>query len=184
MQVARTMPWYECFLTCNKLHTFNTIPTLKLICTFNIRYITDVSYQLQIAPVEEWLIEWCRKYVSNSGLSLAVCWCNLRLPLKTTVLGTETVVHQQQILHIVAPHRLPGKSYCPWRKLCRVYWMCWTLQDLTAIGITKPAHRKRLKAEISKLHIHDGIPDFKPVGASSDGSQMLSGVRRGCWGMG
>ena len=36
-------------------------------------------------------------------------------------------------------------------------------QDLTAIGITKPAHRKRLKAEISKLHIHDGIPDFKPV---------------------
>ena len=36
-------------------------------------------------------------------------------------------------------------------------------QDLTAIGITKPAHRKRLKAEISKLNIHDGIPDFKPV---------------------
>lgn len=36
-------------------------------------------------------------------------------------------------------------------------------QDLTAIGITKPAHRKRLKAELSKLHIHDGIPDYKPV---------------------
>ncbi|ELT94364.1 hypothetical protein CAPTEDRAFT_102982, partial [Capitella teleta] len=38
-----------------------------------------------------------------------------------------------------------------------------TPEDLTAVGITKPAHRKRLKAELSKLHIHDGIPDFKPV---------------------
>ena len=38
-------------------------------------------------------------------------------------------------------------------------------QDLTAIGITKPAHRKRLKAEIARLHIHDGIPDFCPVGS-------------------
>jgi hypothetical protein len=36
-------------------------------------------------------------------------------------------------------------------------------QDLTAIGITKPNHRKRLKAEIARLHIHDGIPDFCPV---------------------
>ena len=42
-------------------------------------------------------------------------------------------------------------------------WLLSVLQDLTAIGITKPAHRKRLKAEISKLQIHDGIPDFKPV---------------------
>ncbi|XP_076444536.1 LOW QUALITY PROTEIN: uncharacterized protein LOC143282697 [Babylonia areolata] len=37
-----------------------------------------------------------------------------------------------------------------------------TPEDLTAIGITKPAHRKRLKAEIARLHIHDGIPDFCP----------------------
>lgn len=36
-------------------------------------------------------------------------------------------------------------------------------QDLTAIGITKPAHRKRLKSEIARLNIHDGIPDFRPV---------------------
>ncbi|KAH9505217.1 hypothetical protein Btru_058980 [Bulinus truncatus] len=35
-------------------------------------------------------------------------------------------------------------------------------QDLTAIGITKPAHRKRLKSEIARLNIHDGIPDYKP----------------------
>nr|KAG5713412.1 hypothetical protein BaRGS_024960 [Batillaria attramentaria] len=37
-----------------------------------------------------------------------------------------------------------------------------TPEDLTAIGITKPAHRKRLKAEIARLHISDGIPDFCP----------------------
>jgi len=36
-------------------------------------------------------------------------------------------------------------------------------QDLTAIGITKPSARKKLKSEIGKLMIHDGIPDFKPV---------------------
>ena len=38
-----------------------------------------------------------------------------------------------------------------------------TPQDLTAIGISKPGHRKKLKAEIGRLNIHDGIPDFKPV---------------------
>ncbi|GFN87262.1 caskin-1 [Plakobranchus ocellatus] len=37
-----------------------------------------------------------------------------------------------------------------------------TPEDLTAIGITKPAHRKRLKSEIARLNIHDGIPDFRP----------------------
>ncbi|XP_067941655.1 caskin-2-like isoform X2 [Watersipora subatra] len=38
-----------------------------------------------------------------------------------------------------------------------------TPEDLTAIGITKPVHRKKLKREISKLNIHDGIPDFMPA---------------------
>jgi len=41
--------------------------------------------------------------------------------------------------------------------------VCSYLQDLTAIGITKPSVRKKLKSEIGKLTIHDGIPDFKPV---------------------
>lgn len=41
--------------------------------------------------------------------------------------------------------------------------MNFVFQDLSAIGITKPGHRKRLKAEIARLNIHDGIPDFKPV---------------------
>jgi len=34
---------------------------------------------------------------------------------------------------------------------------------LTAIGITRPSVRKKLKAEIGKLTISDGIPDYKPV---------------------
>lgn len=35
-------------------------------------------------------------------------------------------------------------------------------EDLTAIGITKPSVRKKLKSEIGRLTIHDGIPDYKP----------------------
>ena len=38
-----------------------------------------------------------------------------------------------------------------------------TPEDLNAIGITKPAHRKKLKAEISRLNISDGLPDYIPV---------------------
>ena len=38
-----------------------------------------------------------------------------------------------------------------------------TPEDLTAIGIQKPAHRKTLKSEISKLDIGDGLPNFIPV---------------------
>lgn len=37
-----------------------------------------------------------------------------------------------------------------------------TPEDLTAVGITKPLHRRNLKAEIAKLNISDGIPDYKP----------------------
>lgn len=33
-----------------------------------------------------------------------------------------------------------------------------TPEDLTAIGITRPQHRRKLKQEISKLNISDGIP--------------------------
>ena len=29
---------------------------------------------------------------------------------------------------------------------------------------TKPGHRTHLKAEIVRLNIHDGLPDYKPVG--------------------
>ena len=38
-----------------------------------------------------------------------------------------------------------------------------TPEDLNAIGITKPVHRKKLKAEIMRLNISDGLPDFIPV---------------------
>ena len=37
------------------------------------------------------------------------------------------------------------------------------LQDLTAIGITKPGHRKRISAMISQLTEPDGIPNVRPV---------------------
>ena len=38
-----------------------------------------------------------------------------------------------------------------------------TPEDLTAIGIKKPNHRKRLKAEITRLNIPDGLPNYIPV---------------------
>jgi len=37
------------------------------------------------------------------------------------------------------------------------------LQDLTAIGIKKPNHRKKLKAEIAQLNVADGLPEYIPV---------------------
>lgn len=37
-----------------------------------------------------------------------------------------------------------------------------TPEDLTAIGIKKPNHRKKLKAEIVKLNIADGLPNYIP----------------------
>jgi len=38
-----------------------------------------------------------------------------------------------------------------------------TPEDLTAIGVQDPGHRKRLKAEINRLTISDGIPEGVPV---------------------
>lgn len=38
-----------------------------------------------------------------------------------------------------------------------------TPEDLTAIGIKKPNHRKRLKAEIAQLNLPDNLPDYIPV---------------------
>jgi len=41
--------------------------------------------------------------------------------------------------------------------ICRM-----TPEDLTAIGIKKPNHRKKLKAEIAQLNIADGLPEYIP----------------------
>lgn len=38
-----------------------------------------------------------------------------------------------------------------------------TPEDLTAIGIKKPNHRKKLKAEIAQLNLPDNLPEFIPV---------------------
>ena len=37
-----------------------------------------------------------------------------------------------------------------------------TPEDLTAIGIKKPNHRKKIKAEIVKLTFPDGLPNYIP----------------------
>ena len=42
-----------------------------------------------------------------------------------------------------------------------------TPEDLTAVGIKKPNHRKRLKEEIGRLNISDGLPDYIPVSTSN-----------------
>ncbi|KAM9770175.1 caskin-1-like isoform 4-T4 [Menidia menidia] len=40
---------------------------------------------------------------------------------------------------------------------------CMTPEDLTAIGVMKPGHRKKLATEISKLSSTDWLPDHKPA---------------------
>ncbi|XP_061575417.1 caskin-1-like isoform X5 [Cololabis saira] len=40
---------------------------------------------------------------------------------------------------------------------------CMTPEDLTAIGVMKPGHRKKLTSEISKLPSTDWLPDHKPA---------------------
>lgn len=41
-----------------------------------------------------------------------------------------------------------------------------TPQDLTAIGVTDPSKRQKLLAEIKRLNLQDGIPNFMPAGLS------------------
>jgi len=40
-------------------------------------------------------------------------------------------------------------------------------QDLTAIGVTKPGHRKKITSEINKLSVNEWLPDQKPVSADT-----------------
>ncbi len=35
-----------------------------------------------------------------------------------------------------------------------------TPEDLNAIGVTKPHHRKKIKSEISQLNISEGLPEI------------------------
>lgn len=42
-------------------------------------------------------------------------------------------------------------------------YMCVVPQDLTAIGVTKPGHRKKISMEIGKLSIPEWLPDYIPV---------------------
>lgn len=60
-----------------------------------------------------------------------------------------------------------------------------TPEDLTAIGIKKPNHRKKLKAEIAQLNISDGLPDYIP-GSLDEWLRLLRleeyGAALGCQG--
>ncbi|XP_019397403.1 PREDICTED: caskin-1 isoform X1 [Crocodylus porosus] len=38
-----------------------------------------------------------------------------------------------------------------------------TPEDLTAIGVTKPGHRKKIASEINSLNIPEWLPEYKPV---------------------
>lgn len=38
-----------------------------------------------------------------------------------------------------------------------------SLQDLTAIGVTKPGHRKKISIEINNLNIPEWLPEYIPV---------------------
>ena len=51
-----------------------------------------------------------------------------------------------------------------------------TPEDLTAIGIKKPNHRKRLKSEITLLNIPDGLPPYIPV---SKGCCIILSAKKG-----
>ena len=45
--------------------------------------------------------------------------------------------------------------------VCVCFLVC--VKDLTAIGITKPGHRKKMTSEINKLSVTEWLPDQKPV---------------------
>ncbi|KAI6076613.1 Caskin-1 [Aix galericulata] len=38
-----------------------------------------------------------------------------------------------------------------------------TPEDLTAIGVTKPGHRKKIASEINNLNIPEWLPEYKPA---------------------
>lgn len=63
-------------------------------------------------------------------------------------------------------------------------------QDLTAIGVTKPGHRKKIASEINNLNIPEWLPEYKPVRAAWSwgqqshiwgGNQSTQGGRGGSW---
>merc|ERR1719216_808992 len=50
-----------------------------------------------------------------------------------------------------------------------------TPEDLTAIGVKKPHHRKKLTSEIAKLDVPDGLPVHLPQTIE----ELMSGLRLG-----
>ena len=56
-----------------------------------------------------------------------------------------------------------------------------TPEDLTAIGIKKPNHRKRLKSEITLLNIPDGLPSYIPVSKDLENNMNHSNILVKCF---
>lgn len=47
-------------------------------------------------------------------------------------------------------------------------------QDLTAIGVTKPGHRKKIASEIAQLSITEWLPNYIPVSGQLARAPTLS----------
>lgn len=66
----------------------------------------------------------------------------------------------------------PEVSFIECRNGIEFYFVSF-VKDLTAIGITHPSHRRKIKNEIARLHLPDGLPD-KKLDTLND---WLSGLR-------
>ncbi|XP_071976141.1 caskin-1 isoform X8 [Engystomops pustulosus] len=53
-----------------------------------------------------------------------------------------------------------------------------TPEDLTAIGVTKPGHRKKIFSEINSLNIGEWLPEYKPVSVQVRSPPQASLYRR------
>ncbi|XP_050980961.1 caskin-2 isoform X6 [Labeo rohita] len=105
-----------------------------------------------------------------------------RIPLSSSRLGEHHVIHSQQILD--------GKdAEAIYQWLCEFQLEQYTSnfltagydvptisrmtpEDLTAIGVTKPGHRKKISMEIGNMNIPEWLPDYIP----SDIGKWLSAI--------
>ncbi len=58
--------------------------------------------------------------------------------------------------------------------VCVCAFLCVCVKDLTAIGITKPGHRKKMTSEINKLSVTEWLPEHKPVSKTRSSTLWFS----------
>lgn len=61
---------------------------------------------------------------------------------------------------------MQSQDYAALRVACGDSLM-FNVQDLTAIGVTKPGHRKKISIEINNLNIPEWLPEYIPVRLSA-----------------